>query len=1552
MKLKRKTKERIRGSITVLMVIILLPMMTLSAVIVDSGRINMARSMVSSAGDLATNTALANYDTILKDVYGLFAMSQEKTDKELSDDLREYFSKTLVSYGVVNEAEAGEYVDDLIGDFRQLIADTKDGKAGNFLDMNVVDFTATKVDNSSLANSDILRSQIVEYMKYRAPINFGLSFLDSIKSFKNVQSQTTVVQKQVEAQESTQDVTSACKTAIDSIRAHDNLVESIQTGNKAVIGKANKSDGQTVGIGEYHTQVDRYRTGWGSDNYKRASRLNLVFLLKSPSVNSLYLKNLDITKSQWFVKLDYTGLNYDSSINVSLSLAGDTASAKTQVQNQINKLKNANGIELKTSKAYTATKYLDHSLMSGSKFTDETKAINTFVEFEKFLKDDSSLKYSDVKTTLEGIHTLGKYYDNYNQYITAEINAAKSARDTANSKASTAQTNANTYLGYVSSNVNSINTLNKNYSTSYDFLDGVKNSDKENLKTVISDILAQNNVTPPTGANVDSFVNSNYKEKSSDTDNKYLKVFKEIAKSSLKNNDEYKKICSAATSYLSDLENNKTTKSFSDYMKSKAGNSSLNNDLYKLLDLLYQNNGYVVKMQNNINSYKDACNNYNKNVEEARKAQRTYDSKDNEKKGVYNSYKACIGLYCDFCVNYQNDLVYYGQYISTAKSVITSIVKETSRQFTEIENNIKSIIDQLTTIETNLANARTAIVEYNKKLNSWQEANNTYVSETSGDSFSQQNNADILASKSQYDVNSLDTLKAYVTSIKQEYQDFYNILIDTTHYKYGSKKIKDIKDADTTKSAVPANIKDSLPAVVTASDADGKFDSLYPGYTTPAIVLEKEQTSYYLLNPVLPIQFLRYLNETYPDPETETTESTDVKVGSEIITVGGEGGFDYDSTKEDLKKNSGKEVSDETDANKFGYTYKDKTVSKENLPSKDAGSKSAPKTNTFNVGSKDDGDIDASTGFEEQSSSLGSILSGIKDIASNTLENTYVLSYIFNNFSYNTLVQDEVLAIEKNEVDNKSPISAMSAANGLFTAGNTTFDKIKDNTLTLSNYKKNANNNKFYGAEIEYLLYGNAKAATNVKYTKASIYAIRFAFNCIYAFTDSTIRNTTMSVGLAVQAATMGIVPYQVVQIVLQLAMAAAESAVDLNMMNCGLKVAVVKNSKTWSLSLTNAVKSAGQMLADSASAVAGTAISKISSGLQGIVDAGADQLNSSITDLSTNLEDATRGKLEEIVDSAFIYVQGEIENALNQLQFIPEDEDITTAINNTFAGLENTIVTGLTNKFGGNPLGDAILPHITGEISGLVADVKGEVTAKTNGLGKDAIRDAIVSSMTDIKLEMLKHSNDAINKVTDNISSIVTNTTKDIANQLDGYITKTSGEISEEVSETIKKEVSEATNNFIGEYLDDGADAISGNASGATGSSVASMIRFGYKDYLMLFVFISLCASPDENPTIARIADMVEENIKHSCGGEKATGIQDKNGNTVKHKKGADFKMTNAKTYVSIHSNVKLDMLFMNMEFFTNLFKDETETENNETDVSGEFTPAANIEYNGISGY
>jgi hypothetical protein len=95
-----------KGSISIFLVIILVPMLTISGIIVDSSRIKLGRGVASSAVDLTLNTALTHYDSVLKEIYGLFAMSQ--TVEDLDKNLEAYFKKTIMGSNIP-EDEADEY---------------------------------------------------------------------------------------------------------------------------------------------------------------------------------------------------------------------------------------------------------------------------------------------------------------------------------------------------------------------------------------------------------------------------------------------------------------------------------------------------------------------------------------------------------------------------------------------------------------------------------------------------------------------------------------------------------------------------------------------------------------------------------------------------------------------------------------------------------------------------------------------------------------------------------------------------------------------------------------------------------------------------------------------------------------------------------------------------------------------------------------------------------------------------------------------------------------------------------------------------------------------------------------------------------------------------------------------------------------------------------------------------------------------------------------------------------------------------------------------------
>jgi len=173
-----------RGAISIFLVIVLVPMIVLSAIFVDMSRITLAKSVASSSGTLTLNTALTNYDAVLKDMYGLFATSQN-TD-ELFENLETYYLSCIEAAGVA-ETDAEDYVGQIM-DYLKSAAGNDD-----LLNMDLTSFEVTKPTGGDLANPAILKSQIVEFMKYRAPINLGMGIIDALSSIKNVKKQAKLV---------------------------------------------------------------------------------------------------------------------------------------------------------------------------------------------------------------------------------------------------------------------------------------------------------------------------------------------------------------------------------------------------------------------------------------------------------------------------------------------------------------------------------------------------------------------------------------------------------------------------------------------------------------------------------------------------------------------------------------------------------------------------------------------------------------------------------------------------------------------------------------------------------------------------------------------------------------------------------------------------------------------------------------------------------------------------------------------------------------------------------------------------------------------------------------------------------------------------------------------------------------------------------------------------------------------------------------------------------------------------------------------------------------
>lgn len=156
----RKYFKITQGAISVFLAIIIIPIVTLTSVFVDSGKLVLARSLAEAAGDLSLNTLLTNYDKELNEYFGLIASAQNMDDAvTIAEDFfinsmisaatdKEYKSGALYQLGKLNGAE--------YADFLGLSSDVIDIKP---------------LENGSLANPALMKKQMVEFMKYRGPIN-------------------------------------------------------------------------------------------------------------------------------------------------------------------------------------------------------------------------------------------------------------------------------------------------------------------------------------------------------------------------------------------------------------------------------------------------------------------------------------------------------------------------------------------------------------------------------------------------------------------------------------------------------------------------------------------------------------------------------------------------------------------------------------------------------------------------------------------------------------------------------------------------------------------------------------------------------------------------------------------------------------------------------------------------------------------------------------------------------------------------------------------------------------------------------------------------------------------------------------------------------------------------------------------------------------------------------------------------------------------------------------------------------------------------------------
>lgn len=153
--------RKVSGQITVFLAIVMMSVLILAGLLVDIARINAGRTMVKRAADTAARSLLADYGSRLKEGYGIFAFFETGT-ADLEDSFEESLSCNL---SIPSEEEFYESSTDLFG-FR------------------IEKINITPIYN--LSENSVMKKQILEYMKYRAPEEMVEGFMEKLLAVRDV----------------------------------------------------------------------------------------------------------------------------------------------------------------------------------------------------------------------------------------------------------------------------------------------------------------------------------------------------------------------------------------------------------------------------------------------------------------------------------------------------------------------------------------------------------------------------------------------------------------------------------------------------------------------------------------------------------------------------------------------------------------------------------------------------------------------------------------------------------------------------------------------------------------------------------------------------------------------------------------------------------------------------------------------------------------------------------------------------------------------------------------------------------------------------------------------------------------------------------------------------------------------------------------------------------------------------------------------------------------------------------------------------------------------
>lgn len=1409
-----KFMQREKGAISIFLAIILLPMMAIASIYIDASRVKLAKSLVSSAGDLTLNTALTNYDNVLKDMYGVFAMSQSET--ELFENLEDYYRKSLVSSGLTEE-DANTYVGKIMA---QLGVIGETGEVGDLLRIELVNEDGNGIletdEKRSLANPYMLKKQMVEFMKYRFAIGVGMSFISSLQSFKGLSEQMEVFDAREDYYEKQRNVIESCEAAWKAIYQYNenNLTmkefEELEKETKSSVDNYLYITQNYVK--DYYNAVDR--GGSGKEYFTLESMIQLV---KENTGFTLYIDNKKYTDfGSYTDEKPATGEKLES-------LKNDLTSAATKYKGVRDSADYAevfvtgNGAGI-----YEVQRVIQFNRLSENEDSLGQIMKRYHIAYQSLIKAVESINNSITFYTKK-LETANKEYQQLNTDIT--VNEATILLD----------------RGLIASNDESIESIKssikklkesaeykknpKNYEdTIKSYQEEIENYEESNdsLKEEIEDLKGE----------IDNIKNNLLPAKQEEID-----IYKETLA-------ELKRISTTPVSYFN------TTKTYNDIITAQKTN----------YDKVASEYAEVIKRM------KETIAKEKVSKEFIHGANAT----DSNKGWV-------AGTLSD------TEL----QRISTYLTGVYSKLKIGSEYLDASSKHLQDVIVSLSPGG-----------ELYTSQEAWEgKANNTNIE---GTVVAGQNQDELASVREFMEKDQVQTLKDRIDQTKQTVDA---MIADIEACTYAGGMIKDIKGMQSLMETIGAYTEkefDFIKIDLKESKLDTFSKQVYEAYikTNPGILttgwMKDTVTWEKSYSPILKTgdecAFFKYLEKNFPEPTSEKASSVkDTDVNS--------GGVDnvndtFENTKDDM----------ENIADKMESAPQNNMTLTDNSPSR------YWETTLKNQVESAGGGAELPSGDEGFLKTLCSeIVKLIGDFTTDFRDNIYISDYILSMFSYDTFEKEIIYNLNEEDGSNTSNKLNYVLQN---TFKGSVYEKAEGDSYTLSSsvtkpdeYLKRATtltkvaispqNNAAYLSEVEYILYGENNASAK---TYGTIMGIRTAFNTIYAFTDSEIREGAYSIALAV----FGVPPLTflvpIAQGAIIIAVALAESAIDLAMLKAGMKVPLFKTSSSWVLKFSTlmsqltgaAIDWAATEVTELVNQAVDTATSKLNEWLDKtdeeitqLIEAGSNEVLYLVDYVEDSIDESIDRYTDAVVNQLVTIVQT-ANNLVNSEDMIISSEfpDGVILQEYVFIKLEQWLDgedSGVANDLGYIAKEAAV--HYILRNSKIVNDIIQLVENASNKVSENVLQvaSAMHEEIQRIRNNICTNIKESVDKITSYKQQVVTNIQKSLASN------------GEKLKDTIN-EVVNGTANKLKEGVGGIGEDISFNKDS---NSTASFFSFSYSDYLRLFLVVSLTMNQEK--VLLRTADVMESNMKL---------------------KGDSFLMKNAYTYAQINVICKVKPLMMTLPF------------------------------------